>query len=127
MNEFLKVMKALSDANRVKILIALQQRSMCVCELQRLLDIPQPTVSKHLKVLESCGLLRRSKDGLWVNYSIVKGSRRPYVSILLAGLQHWLEDDPQLIEMHEKIPQIDRCAIVSERAETERRAGAIER
>uniref|UniRef100_A0A7C4MPQ8 ArsR family transcriptional regulator n=1 Tax=Desulfatirhabdium butyrativorans TaxID=340467 RepID=A0A7C4MPQ8_9BACT len=126
MDEFLKVMKALSDINRVKILKALQQRSMCVCELQRLLDVPQPTVSKHLKILESCGLLRRSKDGLWVNYSIVKGSRRPYVSILLAGLQHWLEDDPEILEMREKIPQIDRCAIVGERAETEKSADGME-
>lgn len=125
MDEFLKVMKALSDINRVKILKALQQRSMCVCELQRLLDIPQPTVSKHLKILEVCGLLRRSKDGLWVNYSIVKGSRRPYVSILLAGLQHWLEDDPEIIEMRNKIPQIDRCAIASERTETEKSATTI--
>ncbi|MEW6229204.1 MAG: metalloregulator ArsR/SmtB family transcription factor [Bacillota bacterium] len=127
MDEFLKVMKALSDMNRVKILMALQQRSMCVCELQRLLDVPQPTVSKHLKYLEACGLLRRTKDGAWVNYSIVKGSRRPYVSILLAGLQHWLEDDPHIIEMREKIPQIDRCVITSERAETEKSSGAMER
>ncbi|MEW6258946.1 MAG: metalloregulator ArsR/SmtB family transcription factor [Thermodesulfobacteriota bacterium] len=126
MDEFVKVMKALSDMNRVKILMALQQRSMCVCELQQLLEVPQPTVSKHLKLLEACGLLRRTKDGSWVNYSIVKGSRRPYVSILLAGLQHWLEDDPQIIELQQKLPQIHRSLIVSECAETEKRADAME-
>lgn len=111
MEDFLQVMKALADVNRVKILKALQQRSLCVCEMQRLLDLAQPTVSKHLKILESCELVRHNKDGLWVNYSVVENSRRPYVSILLAGLQHWLEDDPQIIEMREKLPHVDRYAI----------------
>jgi len=45
-------MKALSDSNRVKIIKMLQHRSMCVCELREVLQVSQPTVSKHLKILE---------------------------------------------------------------------------
>jgi ArsR family transcriptional regulator len=56
MNEFIKVMKALSDPNRVKLLKLLQKREMCVCEIQAALGISQPTVSKHLKILEGAGL-----------------------------------------------------------------------
>lgn len=119
MEDFLQVMKALSDVNRVKILKALQERSLCVCEMQRLLDLAQPTVSKHLKILENCELVRRKKDGLWVNYSVVENSTRPYVSLLLAGLRHWLEDDPQILKMREILPRVNRYAIVAERTETD--------
>ena len=61
MKEFIKVMKALSDPNRVKLLKLIQQREMCVCEIQAALEIAQPTVSKHLKVLEDAGLVEPRK------------------------------------------------------------------
>ncbi|MBU4121695.1 MAG: metalloregulator ArsR/SmtB family transcription factor, partial [Proteobacteria bacterium] len=61
MKEFIKVMKALSDPNRVKLIKMLQKRTMCVCEIQAALGIAQPTVSKHLKILEDAGLVGREK------------------------------------------------------------------
>jgi DNA-binding transcriptional ArsR family regulator len=63
-------LKALADANRVKIVKLLQHRTMCVCELQGALGLAHPTVSKHLKILEEAGLVVSSKDGLWVNYTV---------------------------------------------------------
>ena len=77
MKEFIKVMKAMSDPNRVKLLKLLQKREMCVCEIQASLGIAQPTVSKHLKSLENAGLVKRKKDGLWVNYSLTDGAAAP--------------------------------------------------
>lgn len=68
MKEFIKVTKAISDPNRVKILKMLQHKRMCVCEIKALLQIAQPSVSKHLKILENAGLVGSEKDGLWVNY-----------------------------------------------------------
>ena len=65
MKEFVKVMKALSDPNRVKLLKLLQRRKMCVCEMQAALGIAQPTVSKHLKVLERAGLIARGREAQW--------------------------------------------------------------
>ena len=96
MKNFTRVMKALADANRVKIVKLLQHRTMCVCELQGVLGLAQPTVSKHLKILEEAGLVVSSKDGLWVNYAPSDGSSSPYVASLLGNLRHWLEDDPAL-------------------------------
>ena len=55
MKEFIKVTKALSDPNRVRILKLLQKREMCVCGIQAAFGIAQPTVSKHLKSLETVG------------------------------------------------------------------------
>ena len=77
MKGFLKVTKALSDPNRVKIIKMLQQRALCVCEIQAALKLAQPTVSKHLKQLEEAGLVDSQKDGLWVNYRLTDGSSSP--------------------------------------------------
>ncbi len=108
MNEFIKVMKALSDPNRVKILKMLQHKTMCVCEMQGALGIAQPTVSNHLKVLEDAGLVTNRKDGLWVNYSLTDGSSSPYAASLLGSLKHWLKDDPELKGIIEALPGIRR-------------------
>jgi ArsR family transcriptional regulator len=108
MKEFLKVTKALSDPNRVKILKMLQQRSLCVCEIRAALDLAQPTVSNHLKVLERAGLVRSKKEGLWVNYELSEGSSSPYAAALLGNLRHWLDDDPKIVELRSRLPEIRR-------------------
>ncbi|MBN1664685.1 MAG: winged helix-turn-helix transcriptional regulator [Deltaproteobacteria bacterium] len=96
MEDFIKVMKALSDPNRVKLLKILQERMMCVCEIREALGIAQPTVSKHLKILEAAGLVGHEKDGLWVNYHLTDGRASPYAASLLGQLKHWLADDPEI-------------------------------
>ncbi len=108
MDEFVRVMKALSDPNRVKIVKLLQQRALCVCELRAVLGLSQPTVSKHLKVLEKSGLVRGVKDGLWVNYHLTDGAQSPYAASLLGGLRHWLDTDPQVAGLMGLLPSIDR-------------------
>ena len=108
MNDFTKVMKALSDGNRVKIVKMLQHKEMCVCEMREALQISQPSVSKHLKILEEAGLVGFKKDGLWVNYYLTDGRKSPYVASLMGNLQHWLEDDPEIAELIKQLPHIRR-------------------
>jgi len=108
MKSFLKVMKALSDPNRVKIIKLLQQKMMCVCELRGALKIAQPTVSKHLKILEEAGLVDYAKDGLWVNYFLTDGRTSPYAASVLGNLKHWLEEDPEIAELVKKVPFLNR-------------------
>jgi ArsR family transcriptional regulator len=108
MKGFIKVMKALSDPNRIKILKMLQHKSLCVCEMQAALGIAQPTVSNHLKVLEQAGFVTYRKNGLWVNYSLADGSSSPYTASLLGNLKHWLKDDPEVSSIIESLPGIRR-------------------
>ena len=108
MKAFLKVMRALSDPNRVKIIKMLQHKVMCVCEMRAALQIAQPSVSKHLKILEDAGLVFFHKDGMWVNYQLADGSASPYAASLLGNLRHWLEDDSELAEIVEKLSSIRR-------------------
>lgn len=108
MKDFLKVMKALSDPSRVKIVKALQFQSMCVCEIHTALGLAQPTVSKHLKILEDAGLVACKKSGLWVNYYLSDGNTTPYAATLLGNLKHWLQDEPEIARMVETLPSIRR-------------------
>lgn len=108
MKAFLKVMRSLSDPNRVKIIKMLQHKVMCVCEIQAALQIAQPSVSKHLKILEEAGLVTFHKDGMWVNYQLSDGRDSPYVASLLGNLRHWLEDDSEVTEIVGQLPSIRR-------------------
>ena len=108
MKSFIKVMKALSDPNRVKIVKVLQQKKMCVCEIQGVLNLAQSTVSKHLRILEEAGLVDYEKDGLWVNYFLADGKSSPYAANLLGNLQHWLNKDAAIAPLMEKAPLINR-------------------
>jgi len=111
MKDFILVMKALSDPNRVTILKLLQYRVLCVCELQELLGIAQPTVSKHLKQLEKAGLVSSYKDGLWVNYRLSDGSGSPYAASILGNLKHWLSDEQRIRQIVAKTQSVDRKEI----------------
>ncbi|MFO7713814.1 ArsR/SmtB family transcription factor [Desulfosarcina sp.] len=113
MKEFIRVMKALSDPTRVKILKILEKRTMCVCELQTAIGAAQSTTSKHLKILEDAGLVASHKDGLWVNYMLAGGQQSPYAASLLGSLRHWLYEDAQIAAVMEGINEIDRFEIMN--------------
>ncbi len=111
MKQFIKVMKALSDPSRVKILKILQCKGLCVCEIKALLGLAQPTVSKHLKLLEDAGLVESHKDKLWVNYQLASGADNIYARSALQNLQGWLADDPEIKSLLAVVPIIDRANI----------------
>ena len=106
-------MKAVSDPSRVKILKMLQQRVMCVCEVQAALGTAQSTASKHLKLLEDVGLITSYRDGTWVNYTLTDGARSPYAANLIGNIKHWLDEDQDIISLIEKLPEIRRETICS--------------
>ncbi|HET57203.1 MAG TPA: ArsR family transcriptional regulator [Deltaproteobacteria bacterium] len=108
MRNFIRVMKALSDPNRVLILKLLEQRVLCVCELRELLGLAQPTVSRHLKVLEEARLIDFSRDGLWVNYRLAGKSDNPCAAAMLDHLKQWLDDDPRVAGTVEQVPFVNR-------------------
>lgn len=108
MRDFIKVMKALSDPNRIKMIKLLQRRVLCVCEIQAAMELAQSTASKHLKILEEAGLITYSREGLWVNYRLADGNDNPFVASLLGNLRHWLEEDPEVAELVARLPEIHR-------------------
>ncbi len=106
---FIKVMKALSDPSRVKVVKALEVRELCVCELRAVIGLAQPTVSKHLKVLEEAGLVISRKEGQWVYYRLAPSSI--YAKTLLENLRGWLAHDPEVQKLLAELPSVDRLVL----------------
>jgi len=70
-----RLLKALADPVRLRLLNLLAEgREVCVCHLHGALELPQPTVSRHLAYLRKAGLVAGRKEGLWVHYRLTKPS-----------------------------------------------------
>lgn len=114
MKQFVKVMKALSDPGRVKIVKMLGHREpLCVCEMTAALELAQPTVSKHLRVLEEAGLVESVREGAWVNYRLGAAHGSAFADEMLARLGGWLDDDPQIVAILSRISDISRETLCS--------------
>ena len=71
------VFKALSDENRIRILKLLRNGEKCACKLLEELNISQPTLSHHMKILCDSGLVTGHREGKWTHYAICcEGVRR---------------------------------------------------
>lgn len=68
--ESAKILKALAEPNRVKIIDILSCGERCACDILEHFDFSQPTLSHHMKVLMEAGLVNSRKDGLWTHYSL---------------------------------------------------------
>lgn len=78
-----KILKALSDPNRLKILDLLSCGEKCACEVLENFDFTQPTLSHHMKVLIDCGLIEARKDGIWNLYKLKVNNANRLVLFLL--------------------------------------------
>jgi ArsR family transcriptional regulator len=64
------VFKALADKTRLRILALLGNNEVCVCHIHDSLELPQPTVSRHLAYLRRSGLVAARRDGVWMHYQV---------------------------------------------------------
>ncbi|MFC8044477.1 ArsR/SmtB family transcription factor [Nocardia sp. NPDC057353] len=86
------VFKALADPVRLRLLSAIAVRAgqeACVCEVSAGLELAQPTISHHLKVLRSAGLLVSERRASWVYYRLVPAALTGVAELLLteAGIE----------------------------------------
>ena len=83
-----EMFKVMNDPTRLKIINALLLSEMCVCDIAALMDMTQPTISHHLKILRQSELIKYRRDGKVVYYSLDD----EHISILFQnGLEHALE------------------------------------
>jgi ArsR family transcriptional regulator len=71
MKEYVDMFKALSDETRLRIVILLSKKELCVCQIEASLVLSQAKVSRHLAVLRHAGLVNVRRDGLWMHYSLI--------------------------------------------------------
>lgn len=96
MLDFLNITRALSDENRVRILMALHERDLCVCQVTAFLDLSPSTTSKHLSVLRQARLIESRKRGKWVYYHLAADAASPLVQSALALVLENLRDHPAI-------------------------------
>lgn len=71
------IIRSLTDENRVRMLMALRGREMCVCQVTAFLDLSPSTTSKHLSILKQARLIESRKKGKWVYYRLADGPASP--------------------------------------------------
>lgn len=94
-------MKLAGDKTRLTILSCLMERECCVCELAELLGTSQPNVSQHMRKLKDGGLVKETRRGQWIYYSLEMGDK-PYLRELLHQL-------PSLKEKVAQVCAVNRC------------------
>jgi ArsR family transcriptional regulator, arsenate/arsenite/antimonite-responsive transcriptional repressor len=106
MRDLIAVIKALADENRVRVLLAVQGRELCVCQIVELLGLAQSTVSKHLSVLHQARLVESRKEGRWVFFRAADGHSPAEPREIAAVVSRLLADDPEAAEDAKRLKQI---------------------
>jgi len=123
LDHLLSITAALADANRVRILLCLQNCAAsggcacsgdpqgcpdaCLCQITELLELAGSTVSKHLSILKQAGLVEARKEGRWMYYSIIDPAQAtPLASAALEWVRASLSDDPRRIADAARLKEI---------------------
>jgi DNA-binding transcriptional ArsR family regulator len=106
MFEIMAVTKALADETRVRLLAALQDGELCVCQLIELIGLAPSTVSKHLSILRSARLIEGRKNGRWMYYRLAGEQSPPAARTALAWLLETLKDSPLILEDRQRLAQM---------------------
>lgn len=85
LSDLAEFFKIFGDSTRIKILYALSQSEMCVCDIANLLQMGQSAISHQLRVLKQMRLVKSRRDGKTVFYSLADGHIE---TILAQGMEH---------------------------------------
>lgn len=99
-------LKAAGDPTRTRILKLLEERDLCVCQVQAVLGLAPSTVSKHLAILKGAGLVEDRRDGRWIHYGIAPASHNPYAKAVLAMLRGPLDGDPIVVADRKRLREV---------------------
>lgn len=92
-------LKLLGDKTRLTIVALLSMRECCVCELQEVFEMSQPSISQHLRKLKDAGIVMEERKGQWIYYSLnVQSDLFPLIEDILKHVP----------EQTEKINQIEK-------------------
>ncbi|MBN2578864.1 MAG: winged helix-turn-helix transcriptional regulator [Pirellulales bacterium] len=106
MREFMAITKALADENRVRFLLALQNRELCLCQIVELAGLAPSTVSKHMSILKQARLVESRKDGRWMYYRLAGRDAPPTARRALGWIFHALADDPQILLDQKRLKKV---------------------
>ena len=109
------LLKLLADTNRLRILMVLNRKELCVCQIMGVLELSQSLISKNLQLLDTAGFLSERRDGKLVFYSLKRDlpeTHRRLISLLselLGGGKALAADLKSLKDCEEFQKKTDRC------------------
>ena len=99
--------KALGEPTRLKIVKLLSVQELCVCELEAVLNISQPRVSPHLKVLRVAGIVRERKDRQRSFFSLDDAVKSGELALFKGFMESSLDDIADLTEEKVRLATLD--------------------
>ena len=106
MRETLVVTKALSDLQRIRILMLLRGGELCVCQIIEVLGLAASTVSKHLSILDNARLVASRKTGRWMHYRLPENSADGMTHPLLSWMDERLKTDRIIAQDARKLKHV---------------------
>lgn len=106
MRDFELAIKAVGDPTRTRILKLLESGGLCVCQVQAVLGLAPSTISKHLTLLRTAGLVEDRRDGKWIEYALTPESRNPHAASVLALLRGTLDRDPAVLADRRRLREV---------------------
>ncbi len=104
--DFMAISKALSDENRVRMLLGLRRQELCLCQIVEMVGLAPSTVSKHMSILRQARLVEGRKEGRWQYYRLAGPNASPAVRQAIEWVRKSLADDPQALSDAERLEQI---------------------
>ncbi len=112
MRNKIELFKVISEPNRVRILMMLLQKPLCVCEITSILELSTATVSNHLSYLRKEGFIEDKKDGKWINYRISQNIEDPIIKNIINSIPEWFANEKEIQDDLVKVQKVDRHNIV---------------
>lgn len=106
MYPLVKITRALSDPSRLRMLMALVNGELCVCQLTEFSGLATSTVSKHMSILREAGLVESRKDSRWVYYHLPGDSASPLIRSTIQFVREQLQAEPQIAEDSTRIAEL---------------------
>jgi len=104
--DFMAITKALADENRVRMLLALRGRELCLCQIVELVVLAPSTASKHMSILRQSRLVEGRKSGRWMYYRLAGEDASELVQRTLVLVLDSLADDPRVARDAERLKEI---------------------
>jgi ArsR family transcriptional regulator len=113
--ELIAIARALSDPTRIRVMAALRNGELCVCELVDALDISQSSLSSHLQICREVGVVTTRKESRWIYYSL-SARYAPLIETIFSELQtlgrdEQLRRDARRLKKRLQMREGDRCVI----------------
>jgi ArsR family transcriptional regulator len=97
-----RVLRALGDESRLRIIAWLSHGELCVCHLEKALELSQPNVSRQLAVLRAAGVVESRREGTWVYY-LLSAQEHPAAAAMLGALVKSFAEDRAIRTEHPRL------------------------